>query len=92
MVSITKQDIESALDRIDKQGIPSRNRSKGYCLKSAKRGKRHYPPKHVLRLAYESKRERMPYRGGPPVNNRLEALEYTIEPCDCRNVELMVTD
>jgi hypothetical protein len=78
MVTLTKPDNELALDRIDKEGIPARNRSTGYCLEVAERGKRHYPPKHVLRLAYKSKNEKLPFRGGPAVNSRLIALGYKV--------------
>ncbi len=35
MVTLTKLDIELALDRIDTEGIPTRNRSTGYCLEDA---------------------------------------------------------
>jgi len=87
-----KQDIELALDRIDREGIPARNRSTGYCLEVIKRGKRHYPPKHVLRLAYASKNEKLPFRGGKAVNNLLKALGYDVIPHRCRNDNLQITN
>jgi hypothetical protein len=92
MATLTKQDIELALDRIDKEGIPARNRSTGYCLEAVERGKRHYPPKHVLRLAYASINEKLPFRGGPAANSRLIALGYKVFEHKCRNDNLQITD
>lgn len=88
----TEADIELALDRIDKEGIPARNRSTGYCLEDDKRGNRHYPPKHVLRLAYASKNEKLPFRGGLVVKNLLNTLGYKVIKHKCRNDNLHITN
>jgi hypothetical protein len=92
MVSFTKHDIELALDRIDKEGVPARNRSTGYCL--IDRGKRHYPPKYVLRVAHHLKTGEMPkgLRGGHRVNNQLIALGYEVSKHECRNDNLHITN
>lgn len=93
MISLTKQDIELALDQIDKDGIPARNRSTGHCLVA--RNNHHYPPKHVLRLAYKSKGQKLPkgLGGGAAVKKQLELIGYyKIVPHNCRNDNLRITD
>jgi hypothetical protein len=92
MVPFTKQDIELALDQIDKEGVPARNRSKGYCL--IDRGKRHYPPKYVLRIAHILKTGEKPkgLRGGSLVNTRLIELGYEVLEHGCRNDNIQITD
>jgi hypothetical protein len=92
MVSITSQDVENALDEIDKNGVPSRRRSTGYCLLIRDR---HYPPKHVLYVAYRilHNGEKWPnLKGGKFVRDWFTKRGFTIEKDECRNVNLKVID
>jgi len=81
MLPITEQDVEKALDEIDRDGVPASYRSRLYCL-VARQG-RHYPPKQVLRLAYRhgTGTELARAHGGEPTNGPLRELGYRIEQC-----------
>jgi hypothetical protein len=85
---VLKEDVDKALDEIDRHGIPARRRSIGYCLEA--RG-RHYPPKYVLSLACRLKtgKGHPPLRGGEPLNAWLRPF-YPVVPHDCRNPDLKI--
>jgi hypothetical protein len=89
MVSITKQDVDEALDEIERQGIPRRNRSTGYCLVARDK---HYPPKHVLRVIYQKKGEKFTLHGGKPTNTKLRTQGYVIEKHRCGNPNFKITE
>ena len=99
MRSISKEDVEKVLDEIDRDGVPARRRSTGWCLVAVSRD-RHYPPKYALyqtyRLMEKMKKtgEPMPgWHGGKPVNTQFEKLDgYLIKKCDCRNHDLKIRD
>jgi hypothetical protein len=77
---VKQEDVEKALDEIDRVGFPRKKKSTGYCMVSRDS---HYPPKYVLKLAYQLKtgEKLVGFRGGKPVNNPLQALGYLIEKC-----------
>ena len=81
-VELEEADIENVLKDIDAHGIPSRRRSKGFCLR--KRGN-HYPPKLVLLRAWSAKsgKKDSGFRGGKRTNKPLQDLHYTVVPCQC---------
>jgi hypothetical protein len=90
MVSITKQDVEEALDEIDQVGIPHRRRSTSYCLIARDK---HYPPKHVLRLIYKKKgAEVSVLKGGELTNKKLREHGYVIEKHKCRNPNFKIIE
>ena len=73
-------DVERALNQIDRDGVPLRQRSTRYCLVARKR---HYPPKLVLSIASGVSVSKL--HGGPPTNRPLEKLHYQIVLCGGRN-------
>lgn len=92
--SVTKQEIEQALDEIDHGAIPRNRRSTGYCLVA--RGK-HYPPTHVLRLIYKKNYindnpDLARFSGGALARKRLEVHEYEILKHGCRNPQFKIVD
>jgi 5-methylcytosine-specific restriction enzyme B len=89
VLAITKQEIEEALNDIDRDGIPKKNRSTGYCLLTRDK---HYPPKHVLRLVYRKKGVGFTLGGGEPTNSKLRAQGYLIERHKCRNPNFKIID
>lgn len=86
MDSISKEDVDRALDEIDRLGVPRMRKSTGYCLVA--RG-RHYPPKYLLSLTYHLKtgKGHRPLRGGENINAYFENI-YDIVPHNCRNPDL----
>jgi hypothetical protein len=92
MISFSGQDVEEALEEIDRQGIPRKRRSTGYCLVA--RDGHHYPPKHVLRTVLIAKTGEKPMGlfGGKRTNMFLQAQGYLIERCDCRNANRKIVD
>jgi hypothetical protein len=92
MQPISTEDVEKVLDELDRDGLPTKRRSTGYCLVA--RENRHYPPKHVLRQIYLAKNVEItsPLRGGNRTNRTLRALGYNIEACPCRNDRLAIRD
>jgi hypothetical protein len=89
MISITKQDVEEALDIIDRHRMLRKNRSTGYCLLAREK---HYPPKHVLRLISKTKGTEFTLSGGESTNSKLRALDCAIVEDDCRNQGLKFID
>lgn len=81
---ISKADVEFALERIDREGIPKLQRSKKWCLVL---GGAHYPPKYVYELAVEHLTgERLlpnKHSGGPETNHRLSDAGFVIARCAC---------
>jgi 5-methylcytosine-specific restriction protein B len=89
MLAITKQEIEEALNDIDRDGIPKKNRSTEHCLLARDK---HYPPKYVLRLIYQKKGVGFTLHGGEPTNIKLRALGYVIEKHKCRNSNFKIIE
>lgn len=88
MINVTKENVERALDEIDRGGqlgVPRKRRSTRHCLIT--RGG-HYPPKYVLMRASTLQTGAKPkgLMGGPPSNTPLMALGYKIKKnCGCGN-------
>lgn len=84
LAPIHRKDVDAALARIDKDGVPKRRGSTGYCLVA---NGRHYPPKLAIGYASEHRTgKRLPpsaYSGGEETNSRLRALGFMVEECDC---------
>ncbi len=79
---IAKSDVRRALKQIKASPVSPKRRSTKYCLVLS--GK-HYPSKHVVRLAYEMKHNRSAegvFQGGKQIINILESLGYSIGPCE----------
>ncbi len=80
--NITSEDILSAIDKIDKDGIPKNRLSVTYNL--IYKGKS-YPPKYVLSLAnrFANGEELLPtdFGGGTEANSFLHKLGFTVLPC-----------
>ena len=91
MSSISKEDVDKALDEIDRDGLPAVHRSTRYCL--VERG-RHYPPKYVLSRTNRLKSSEPGPRlhGGEPVNIYFKKLGMTVIEHKCRNDGLKITD
>jgi hypothetical protein len=87
MIAVSQENVEKALDEIDKGGgfgVPRKRRSTQYCLVA--RG-RHYPPKYVLVRAYTMQTGTKPQglTGGPMTNIPLQDIGYTILLDNCGN-------
>lgn len=88
MIPISKKDVDKALDEIDRDGVPARRRSTGYCLEA--RG-HHYPPKYVLSRTYHLKtgKGHPPLHGGERLNAYLRPF-YPVVSDNCRNPDLKI--
>lgn len=81
---ITSAHILEAIKRIDREGIPSRRRSRGYCLVA--NGK-HVPPKYVIALAHQAatgtvlRSDR--FSGGVESNDFLGSRGFVVVECSC---------
>ena len=77
---MSPEDVEKALDGIERDGMPTNRRSTLYCLMA--RG-RHYPPKQVLRLAHRHRfgAELAGAHGGERTNRPLRNLGFRVEKC-----------
>ncbi len=84
MEDISRDDVEAALDQIDKEGVPRRRRSTRYCLNARDR---HYPPKYVVCLAYGYKTGHtltpQEIGGGSQSNDILRGLGYDVTKNPC---------
>lgn len=76
-ITVPKDAIDRALDQIDREGIPPKRHSTGYCLEARNR---HYPPKLVLGLAAGLKPDE---HSGGDETNRILKKHYPIVEC-CR--------
>ena len=85
---VSKEDVERALDQIDRGGVLRKQRSTRYCLMTRK--ERHYPPKKVLSIA--SGIPLSEFGGGSQTNKKLERLHYRIDQCECKNQGLTISD
>lgn len=86
---LTAEHIEAALTDIDRNMLPTRRRSAGYCL-VRRRTRVHYPPKYVVGLAHSHERNGREWRadehyGGEPTNRVLRELGFAVIRCTCRN-------
>ena len=81
---ITRAHILEALRCIDRKGIPSRRRSRGYCL--VKDGK-HVPPKYTLALAHQVATGEFlssdQFSGGSECNKFLGRRGFEVVECNC---------
>ena len=84
---VSKEDVERALDQIDRFGVLRKQRSTRYCLVTRKR---HYPPKKVLSIASDIPLSE--FGGGSQTNKKLKRLHYRIDQCECRNQGLTISD
>lgn len=86
---VSSSHVAQAIRRIHKDGIPSRRKSRGYCLVTD-RG--HLPPKYTIALAHRlatgeflsSNR----FSGGVESNNYLERLGFRVDECTCGGIVL----
>ena len=76
-IRVSRQSVDEALDQIDRDGVPPRRRSTGYCMVARDR---HYPPKLVLGIATGGKK----LNGGEPTNRPLSE-HYEIVECKGRH-------
>ena len=88
-ISVSKEDIERALDQTDRVGVPRNRRSTKYCLVARDR---HYPPKLVLGRAKGMESPIPGVSGGKPTNGPLEQHNYQIDECGCGNQGLAITN
>ena len=76
--------IDRAIRRIHRTGIPSRRKSRGYCLVTD-RG--HLPPKYTIALAHKIATGRFlssdRFGGGTESNGFLERLGFRVDECSC---------
>lgn len=81
---ITRAHVESALEEIQREGVPAGRGSTRFCLVV---GARHYPPKYVVALAAKAKlgRQLRPdeFSGGAQTNGVLAALGLKVVECRC---------
>lgn len=81
---ITKSCILEAIQHIRRDGVPSRRKSRDYCL--AKDGD-HFPPKYTIALAHKIATGRFlrsdEFEGGSESNKFLESLGFDIIECTC---------
>jgi len=81
---LSRQHVSSALQRIDRDGIPKRRLSTRFCLVE---GQKHYPPKLVLKFASEAagvpigKSHGREFFGGEQTNKPLRDLGFTVREC-----------
>lgn len=82
---ITGADIEEAIRRIIRDGIPPRRRSRRYCLVTTKG--EHLPPKYTIALGYQvatGELLRCRFWGGSEANTFLENRGFDVQRCDCQ--------
>lgn len=81
---ITKGHIDEAIRRIERNGIPSRRRGRGYCLVTD--GK-HLPPKYTIALAHQVATGEFlhsdRFNGGAESNNYLRCRGFAVVECGC---------
>ena len=81
---ITSAHILEAIKRIDREGIPSRRRSRGYCLVA---NSRHVPPKYVIALAHRAAAGTLlssdQFSGGVESNDFLGSRGFVVVECNC---------
>ena len=81
---ITKAHVLEAIRRIERDGIPPRRRSRGYCVVAD--GK-HLPPKYVIALAHEAATGEFPssevFSGGTESNEFLGRRGFEVVECSC---------
>ena len=81
---ITKTNIVEALRRINRDGISSRRRGRGYCLVAD--GK-HFPPKYTISLAHQvatgESLSSDQFSGGVESNHFLRSHGFNVVECDC---------
>ncbi len=84
---ITKAHILEAIRRIDREGVPRRRRSRGYCLEA--NGK-HIPPKYVIALAHQAATGALlssdEFSGGVESNDFLGSRGFEVVECNCGGV------
>ena len=81
---ISRTHIAEAIGRIHRDGIPSRRRSRGYCLVTEGG---HLPPKYAIALAHEAATGEFlssdRFNGGAESNDFLEGLGFPVVECSC---------
>ena len=81
---ITKTNIVEALRRINRDGIPSRRRGRGYCLVA---DRKHFPPKYTIALAHQvatgESLSSDQFSGGVESNHFLRSRGFNVVECDC---------
>ena len=81
---ITKNHIEKAIRRINREGIPRQRRSRDYCL--VMDGK-HFPPKYTIALAHEIATGKFlssdQFSGGAESNRFLRSRNFGVTACVC---------
>ena len=81
---ISRTHIAQAIRRIHRVGIPSRRKSRGYCLVT---DGRHLPPKYTIALAHQAATGEFlssnRFNGGDESNDFLERLGFHVVECSC---------
>ena len=81
---VTKTDILEALARIERDGVPTRRKARGYCLVA---NGRHFPPKYTIALAHEIATGEFlsseAFSGGNECNDFLRRLGFDVAVCTC---------
>ena len=81
---ISKTHIAQAIRRIHRVGIPSRRKSRGYCLVT---DTGHLPPKYTIALAHRAATGEFlssnRFSGGDESNDFLERLGFCVLECNC---------
>ena len=81
---ISRTHIAQAIRRIHRVGIPSRRRSRGYCLVT---DSGHLPPKYTIALAHQAATGEFlssnRFNGGAETNGFLERLRFHVVECNC---------
>ena len=81
---ITKTHVLGAIRRIERDGIPPRRRSRGYCVVA---DGRHLPPKYVIALAHEAATGEFlsseVFSGGTESNEFLGRRGFEVVECSC---------
>ena len=81
---ITRSHIEEAIRRIDRDGVPSRRRSRDYCLDT---NGGHLPPKYTIALAHQVATGEFlhsdQFSGGDETNDFLRDRGFDVVECGC---------
>ena len=81
---ITRTDIEEALRRIIRDGVPPPRRGRGYCLVTTGE---HFPPKYTIALAHQVATGEWlgpdRFSGGRESNEFLRRRGFEVADCDC---------
>lgn len=84
---IASTHVARAIRLIHRDGIPSRRKSRGYCLVT-ERG--HLPPKYTVALAHRMATGEFlssnRFSGGPESNDFLDRLGFRVIPCTCGGI------